>query len=242
MNLTNIKYLYDLIDKDSFVYFTIYDSKGSIMRDQCNEAYSVSDAKEDLEQFLGNNSGIFRVEFRKTKGNSPTTKNYSFTIDNQMKEQREDVGMGSPFMGSDQSSIIAAKDEKIDNLRNQILADSMANMNRIHELQIESVKREFKNSDGNNDALIQAAMSAITGMFGGQSIGVSGLGSVEAPTEILTKTNETKMTDTNKIINSSVVRLISNDPNFAEHIQALANLSESNPLVYNMAIAKLKDF
>ena len=240
MNLTNIKYLFDLIDKDKLIFFTIYDAKGSAMRDQCNDNYTVSDSKNDLEQFLEYNSGVFRVEFRKTKSNTPTTKTFSFTIDNQQEAQRE-TPMGNPFGGGDPMGAIAAKDGEITTLRNQILADSIANMNKMHEMQMEMLRKDLKSGDGDNAELMKAGLAALTGMFGsGQSVGVSGLGAVDTLNEVSPKSNNT-MTDNNKKINAAVVMLINNDPNFADNIQALANLSENNSMVYNMAIAKLKD-
>ena len=240
MNLTNIKYLYDLIDQDKLVFFTIYDSKGSTMRDQCNDSYTVSDAKNDLEQFLEYNSGVFRVEFRRTKGNSPTTKTFAYTIDNQKEAQRE-TPMGNLFAGSDQSSLIASKDAEISTLRNQMLADAIANMNKLHEREMELLRKDLKSGDGDNAALMQAGITALTGMFGGgQSVGVSGIGALDVAGEVLTTNNNT-MTDKNKQINASVVMLMNNDPDFAKHIHALAMLSENNIMIYKMAIQKLND-
>ena len=228
------------MDKDKLVFFTIYDAKGSPMRDQCNDSYSLGDAKEDLEQFLDNNKGVFRVEFRKTKGNSPTTKNFSFTVDNQQELQREN-SIGNTFAGYDQMGAMSSKDNEISTLRNQILADSIASMNKLHEMQMKMLRKELKSGDGDNAALMQAGISALTSMFGGQSVGVSGLGSIEGLTEVK-ENNNNKTMDQEKIkINIAVVILMKNDPNFAEHITALANLCENNSIVYNMAISKLKD-
>ena len=140
MNLTNIKYLYDLMDKEGFTYFTIYDSKGSPMRDQCNENYTVEDAKADLSQFLEYNSGVFRVEFRRTKQNNATTKNYSFTIDNMKSEREDEMPMGNMGAGMDYMSVIRAKDEKIDKLQSEMFANMMAAMNKQHEFTSRSIK------------------------------------------------------------------------------------------------------
>jgi hypothetical protein len=180
MNLTNIKYLYDLMDKESFIFFTIYDSKGSPMRDQCNEAYSVEDAKEDLQQFLHYNVGVFRIEFRRTKSNTQQTKNFSFTVDN-FKQEEVEKPIGNVMMGggNDYVNIITAKDERIGQLQEQMYSEMVANMNKQHEMQLNALKAEGASKNGGNDALIQAALSAITGMFGSQQIGVSGIESAE---------------------------------------------------------------
>ena len=241
MNLTNIKYLYDLMDKEGFTFFTIYDSKGSPMRDQTNESYSVEDSKADLNQFLEYNSGVFRVEFRRTKANHASTKNYSFTIDNFIQDEPIQ-GIGNPNQGTDYMSVIRAKDEKIDKLQSEMFANMMAAMNKQHEMQIETLKSEMKNADGGNDALMQTAMSALGGMFGGggaSNVALSGLDTLEIP-ETKINTNNGMVDDTKKTINNAVVRLMKGDKEFAENISKLADLCDENPLIYNLAIGKLK--
>lgn len=241
MNLTNIKYLYDLMDKEGFTFFTIYDSKGSPMRDQTNESYSVEDSKADLNQFLEYNSGVFRVEFRRTKANHASTKNYSFTIDNFIQDEPIQ-GIGNPNQGTDYMSVIRAKDEKIDKLQSEMFANMMAAMNKQHEMQIETLKSEMKNADGGNDALMQTAMSALGGMFGGggaSNVALSGLDTLEIP-ETKINTSNGMVDDTKKTINNAVVRLMKGDKEFAENISKLADLCDENPLIYNLAIGKLK--
>ena len=230
------------MDKESFTFFTIYDSKNSPMRDQGNENYSVQDAKEDLEQFLQYNSGVFRVEFRRTKANGPNTKNYSFTIDN-LKSDREPVsGIGNfDGGGMDYMSIINAKDDKIEKLQSEMFANMMAAMNKQHELQMEAMKTELSKDKG-NDGLITAAMGALSGMFGGGSnMALSGFDSMEMPTvDTPPKKTENMLVDDNKQkINNAVVRLIKSDKDFANHISKLADLADESPLIYNMAISKL---
>ena len=229
------------MDKEGFTFFTIYDSKGSPMRDQTNESYSVEDSKADLNQFLEYNSGVFRVEFRRTKANHASTKNYSFTIDNFIQDEPIQ-GIGNPNQGTDYMSVIRAKDEKIDKLQSEMFANMMAAMNKQHEMQIETLKSEMKNADGGNDALMQTAMSALGGMFGGggaSNVALSGLDTLEIP-ETKINTNNGMVDDTKKTINNAVVRLMKGDKEFAENISKLADLCDENPLIYNLAIGKLK--
>lgn len=247
MNLTNIKYLYDLMDKEGFTFFTIYDSKGSPMRDQCNPSYSIDDAKNDLNQFLEYNSGVFRVELRRTKQNNSTTKNYSFTIDNMKSDRDDSMPMGNVGADMDYMSVIRAKDDKIDKLQSEMFANMMAAMNKQHEMQVEALEKQYKNADGGNDQLMQSAISALSGMFGGSNIGLSGLDTLTSPVvEEKTHTvnnniNDNKMMDDEKkIINSAVVRLMNSDKDFANNITKLADLCEGNPLIYKMAISKLE--
>ena len=229
------------MDKEGFTFFTIYDSKGSPMRDQTNESYSVEDSKADLNQFLEYNSGVFRVEFRRTKANLASTKNYSFTIDNFIQDEPIQ-GIGNPNQGTDYMSVIRAKDEKIDKLQSEMFANMMAAMNKQHEMQIETLKSEMKNADGGNDALMQTAISALGGMFGGggaSNVALSGLDTLEIP-ETKINTNNGMVDDTKKTINNAVVRLMKGDKEFAENISKLADLCDENPLIYNLAIGKLK--
>ena len=229
------------MDKEGFTFFTIYDSKGSPMRDQTNESYSVEDSKADLNQFLEYNSGVFRVEFRRTKANHASTKNYSFTIDNFIQDEPIQ-GIGNPNQGTDYMSVIRAKDEKIDKLQSEMFANMMAAMNKQHEMQIETLKSEMKNADGGNDALMQTAISALGGMFGGggaSNVALSGLDTLEIP-ETKINTSNGMVDDTKKTINNAVVRLMKGDKEFAENISKLADLCDENPLIYNLAIGKLK--
>lgn len=228
------------MDKENFVYFTVYDNKNSPMRDQCNENYSVQDAKDDLEQFLQYNSGVFRIEFRRTKNNTPTTKNFGFTIDNIKSEPKESMqGIGSFDNSQDFLSIISQKDEKIEKLQSEMFANMISSMAKVNEMQMENLKNAMKKDTG-NDALLQTAITAISGMFGGgNSIGLAGLETMEMPTTT-TKTNTPPMDSTKQAINNAVIRLIKADNNFAEHITKLADLADENPLIYNMAIGKLQ--
>lgn len=228
------------MDKENFVYFTVYDNKNSPMRDQCNENYSVQDAKEDLEQFLQYNSGVFRIEFRRTKNNTPNTKNFGFTIDNIKQEPKESMqGIGSFDNSQDFLSIISQKDDKIEKLQSEMFANMISSMAKVNEMQMENLKNAMKKDTG-NDALMQTAITAISGMFGGgNSIGLAGLDTMEMPTTT-TKTNTPPMDSTKQAINNAVIRLIKADNNFAEHITKLADLADENMLIYNMAIKKLQ--
>mgnify|MGYP005991780391 CR=1 FL=1 len=241
MNLTNIKYLFDLMDKEGFTYFTIYDSKGSPMRDQTNESYSVQDAKDDLTQFLDYNSGVFRVEFRRTKQNTPSTKNYSFTIDNMKPDFDDSIqGIGNYDSGIDYMAVIRDKDAKIDKLQSEMFANMISAMNKQHELQMEALRKEMKNAEGGNDQLMQTALQTLSGMFGGSNIGLSGIETMAQPTQTNKTNNNSKlMDDEKKAINQAVVRLMKGDENFAKNITKLADLCDENPLIYKMAISKL---
>ena len=230
------------MDKEGFTYFTIYDSKGSPMRDQTNESYSVQDAKDDLTQFLDYNSGVFRVEFRRTKQNTPSTKNYSFTIDNMKPDVDDSIqGIGNYDSGIDYMAVIRDKDAKIDKLQSEMFANMISAMNKQHELQMEALRKEMKNAEGGNDQLMQTALQTLSGMFGGSNIGLSGIETMAQPTQTNNKTNNNSklMDDEKKAINQAVVRLMKGDENFAKNITKLADLCDENPLIYKMAISKL---
>ena len=100
----------------------------------------------------------------------------------------------------------------------------------------------MKNADGGNDALMQTAISALGGMFGGggaSNVALSGLDTLEIP-ETKINTSNGMVDDTKKTINNAVVRLMKGDKEFAENISKLADLCDENPLIYNLAIGKLK--
>ena len=56
-----------------------------------------------------------------------------------------------------------------------------------------------------------------------------------------TRTENNMVDDTKRKINIAVVRLIQNDPEFANNISKLADLCEDNPMIYKMAISKLEN-
>lgn len=239
MNITNIKYLYDLISKENFIYFTIYDSKGSPMREQLNDEYTASDAISDLANFLEHNFGVFRIEFRRTKNITASTKIFSYTIENSKMPESENQSIGSFDSSNDYLSIIREKDEKIENLRGQMMSELIASLNKQHELQIDLIKQSMDKKSDNNDAMIASAIGALSNIFGGgANIGVSGITEELTPVK---KETMSKPMDSNKAkINNAVVRLIELDSDFANNITKLADLAENEPLIYKMAIAKLE--
>ena len=243
MNLTDIEYLYQLMDKQGFKHFAIYDHKRNPMRDQGNPDYTVSDAKDDLQNFLKYNSGVFIVEFRNSKTNAPSSKNYSFTIDNFKSEKPEQSGLGSFGGGGDLMEVIKAKDDRIEKLQSEMFANMISSTQRMHELQLEALRNEMKNSNGGNDKMLETAMTALSGMFGGGAgIGLSGLDTLDLePVTKQTENNMPIMDDNRRKINAAVVSLMANDSSFADNITKLAELCQDNPMIYNMAISKLKD-
>jgi len=146
-------------------------------------------------------------------------------------------------MPMDMMAIIRAKDEKIDSLQSEMFANMMAAMTKQHELQLKNLEQSYAKADDGNDALMQTAISALSGMFGGgANIGVSGLDTVtpEIQETQIHKTTENNMVDDKrKKINNAVVRLIEGDLDFAENISKLADLCENNPMIYKMAIQRL---
>jgi hypothetical protein len=127
-----------------------------------------------------------------------------------------------------------------------MFANMISAMNKQHELQVEALKKDMKNANGGNDALMQTAISALGGMFGGgQNIGVSGFETteIEQPTQKINNTHTTEniMDDKRKKINNAVVRLMDGDSEFAENISKLADLCENNPMIYKMAISRLEN-
>ena len=241
MNLTDIEYLYQLMDKQGFKHFAIYDHKRNPMRDQGNPDYTVSDAKDDLQNFLKYNSGVFIVEFRNSKTNAPSSKNYSFTIDNFKSEKPEQSVLGSFGGGGDLMEVIKSKDERIEKLQSEMFANMISSTQRMHELQLEALRNEMKNSNGGNDKMLETAMTALSGMFGGANVGLSGIDTLELEQVKQTENKAPIMDDNRKKINAAVVSLMNNDNEFADNITRLAELCQENPMIYKMAIAKLKD-
>jgi hypothetical protein len=145
--------------------------------------------------------------------------------------------------GTNYMSIISAKDDKIEKLQSEMFANMMAAMAKQHELQMESFKSSL-NKDTGNDALMQTAITAISGMFGGGSnIALSGFDTMDLPVMETTKTNTIKpmlVDDNRQKINNAIVRLMKADRDFASNITKLADIADENPLIYNMAISKLQ--
>lgn len=242
MNVTKISYLFDLMETEGFKFFTISDSRGSIMLDQSNTSLSPESARDYLKNFLDHNSGTFVVEFRRHQTKQSNSRTFTYTIDNRDSSNANDnVGIGSLGLGGmDVFGIIREKDEKIDGLNRELFTQMIGSLNKQNEMQMELLKKNL-NKDTKGDAVLQTAIAAIQSLFG-QGVGQVGLSGFDGLQEQTTQQPMSNGIDeTRARINKSVVTLMQNDANFADNIEALARLATEQPMVYKMAVERLKD-
>jgi hypothetical protein len=87
-----------------------------------------------------------------------------------------------------------------------------------------------KSTENPSSAFDQAALTALTGLFGGGSnVSINGLG--DAPVM--------EQTETTRRLNVAITKLLKLDNNFVSNLEKLSKLAESKPAIYKMAVAQL---
>jgi hypothetical protein len=103
----------------------------------------------------------------------------------------------------------------------------MEEKNKQFDLKLEMLKSQSANP---NSAFDQAALTALTGLFGGGGGGININGIGDAPVmESLTTTK----------LNAAINKLMKLDYNFVANIEKLAELAEQKPTLYKMAVNQL---
>lgn len=243
MNKTTIEYLENLMkESGDMIFFTITDSSDNLVYDQQNENLTLPQALDCLKNFFKFNEGIFNVKLRNRRIVSGkgfrefgaftivNTPEYKTKI-NGISETPENNYSASFGSSSDIQSLIAQlqkKDERIQELIHSNFMQLMAERDKLTNMQMEMLRKEMANP---NQAFDAAALQAVTGMFGGGSPAINGLGDpvISNPT------------DSTQRLNTAIRTLIKIDPNFVSNIEKLAKLATNNKAMYNMAIQQLNN-
>ena len=244
MAKTNISYVYSLMEaQPEMVFFRISDGGDNVVYDQQNEEFTSERAMAELKRFFDNNEGVYSISLRnkRTKTGNGYREMGVYTVVNtrELPAQKQEVLMNGfdnqvnngAFGGSsDIQSLIAQmnrKDERIQELIQSNFIALMDEKNKQFDLKLEMLKKSTENP---SSAFDQAALTALTGLFGGGSnVSINGLG--DAPVM--------EQTETTRRLNVAITKLLKLDNNFVSNLEKLSKLAESKPAIYKMAVAQL---
>lgn len=239
LQTTDLKYVYSTILEDGFIFYRIKSASNRVMKDQSNEAFTPEQAVESIKHFMAHNRGYFTIVLR--PGPRPATSRAKdtereFYVSNveKVSGDKAGAGIGGLSGGMDSFTMIGKVMELQDKITNRDLEHNTRLLEKERELM--QLSQAVANSK-NNDALIQMGAQILGQMFGagGANMGINGLG--DAPME-----PETVEGDQKARINRAVVKLIELDQDFAENIEALAELAEKNRTLYDQGVSMIKNF
>lgn len=237
MNLTTKDYVFDQITKNGFTYYAIYDHKGNITRNQTNDNFRPQDAIEDLTSFFNNNSGLFKLVFRNGKtipraGSGAYL--YTFYVQNNGQMVQGIGSNGQPQIADSYGMLGMVRElqARTEQQSKENFAQMIAGIEKQNELQIQLLKEQMKNKGGNDDTvLLQTITTALGSIFGGGSMAMTGFNDAPPADQKISVDQDTKVR-----INRAITRLLAVDPNFANHIEKLADMAESNKPMYDTAL------
>jgi hypothetical protein len=247
VNKTKLDYIISMMaEQPMFSYYAIHDGNDNVIYDQQNDTWDSPKAIKEIKNFFANNEGIFTVTLRnkRIKTGNGYRELGAYTVVNMPEMQPQGalngveasipINNGTFGSSSDIQALIAQmqkKDERIQELIHSNFLALMDEKNKQFELRMEMMKAEKSDP---NAPFNQAALQALTGLFGGGGMPqINGLGDVPL-TAIVLNGN-----DTQQRINLAVRKLLKIDDNFVIHIEKLAKLAEQKPQIYKMAINQL---
>jgi hypothetical protein len=223
------------------IYFRISDGSDNVVYDQQNEGFNSEKAMAEVKRFFDNNEGVYSIVLRnkRTKVGNGYREMGTYTVFNtrEVPVQKEiamngfdnQVNNGAFGGSSDIQSLIAQmqkKDERIQELIQSNFLALMDEKNKQFDLKLEMLKKETANP---NSAFDQAALTALTGLFGGGGgVNINGLG--DAPV---------MENETTKRLNTAITKLLKLDYNFVANLEKLCKLAEEKPTLYKMAVTQL---
>jgi len=246
MAKTTLTYLLSIMEaQPEMIHFRITDGSDNVVYDQQNCEFDSEKAINEIKRFFDHNEGVYTIFLRnkRTKIGNGYREMGGYTVVNTRElpaTPKQQVMMNGPgqidqgfnaFGGSsDIQSLInqmQRKDERIQELiQNNFLA-LMEEKNKQFDLKLEMLKSQTANP---NSAFDQAALTALTGLFGGGGGGININGIGDAPVmESLTTTK----------LNAAINKLMKLDYNFVANIEKLAELAEQKPTLYKMAVNQL---
>jgi hypothetical protein len=249
MQSTNIKFIYHVIEKKEFKFFTIYNVNNSVVYDFSDEDATPDLAKEAIENFLSMNNGVFKITLRKlaTRGRGGTKAGsvMEYTINNMVdssKPTSQPMGHSEPSLNPNDShfyTMLRELQEDNKRLQNETLSATLNHMQESNRLNMELMQQKLiSENSSKDDGMQQMAMQALAGIFGGGGVNAlaghtSGMNDKQATTE--------DMGDLNAI-EIAVKGLMELDSDFEKNITKLHQLAKTNKPIYDMAIKQLNNF
>jgi len=235
--MTTKEYLINIARQREAKSFIIRDGKGDVVHIADTPA-SLEQRTAELEQFLNNNTGVFRVELRSEYGHGLYPRKNGIAQQIRIGEYDvmcERAPENKPINGLDFMSgingfeIMRSYEREKQELKEQLAQLRMEKM--LLERDIQSAKESFERE-------LSAAKSSDNKIMGylGQ------LGSILNPAPISSRPINGVAdvgTDAKQRLVAAVNKLAALDSNLAENLEKLAALAENNPAMYKQATTML---
>lgn len=237
--MVNKDYVLNIAKQRQIKSFVIRDARGDVVLLSDNPA-SLTDRYDELESFLKNSSGVYKVELRNVagKGLFPPAKQrasmvigeFDVVLETQTKQngiEGLDIMSGMGGMGGFQA--VRSYEKEIRDLEraNSVLENKIA----IFQMQMEQMKKEHETELANaksQDNKIMGYLSKFSDIM------------VPTPQRTMNGMGETGMeTDKKQKVLAAVNKLMAIDENIADNLTKLANLAETNPQMYKQAVTML---
>lgn len=224
----NIDFILNKMLIDKMPYYKVLDSDGKMVLDENQDPDMGYDAaSRSLRDTLENLKGLVHVALNNKTGKELSgggaVRGMRFTV----KLDEPSFINGTPQSSTDVESIREAIKAEYE-AKFEAFKKEVELSKRIEKL--EEQLKEKEDSSGFNEM----AMQMIAGMFGPQMPGT--------PLNGQPNINGLDGRTNTERINEAIRTLWRNDKNFVEHIEKLAEIAEKKPMVYAIAIDKLKEY
>lgn len=244
--MTNKEYLLQIAKQRQCLSFIIRNSTGDVVH-IADTPMNFQDRYNELEMFMNNNSGVYKVELRTEAGRGlyPTRIKDKgsliigeYTV-NLERESKPDKGInGFDFMaGINGFEIMRSYEGEKQSLKDEISTLRMENM--LLKRDLDQMKGDFERKLTDAKSTDNRIMG-ILGKLGDVISPMPGAGPING----IQSTEKETMSDTTKksrLINA-INELTAVDPDFTENMEGLAKLAKNNPAMYKQAVSMLKNF
>jgi hypothetical protein len=229
--ITDPNYIIEKMVADKLPYYQVIDTDGRTVIDENeNPEVDVHQASKRLMDLFERISGTFSIvlssKTKQEKGAGGPQRNLRLT-----------TKIGNSYNNNSVNGIGAVSNTpKIEDIEARLEAKYKeqfdAKMREIELLRRIEKLEEEKNAPDDIEKYAPI-IQAIAGMFGNGAVPLNGSPNINGPGEVNPVFSR---------INAAVKILYSNDKNFVENLEKLAQIAQNKPFIYSMAISKLKEY
>jgi hypothetical protein len=229
--ITDPNYIIEKMVADKLPYYQVIDTDGKTVIDENeNPEVDVHQASKRLMDLFERISGTFTIvlssKTKQEKGAGGPQRNLRLT-----------TKIGNSYNNNSVNGIGAVSNTpKIEDIEARLEAKYKeqfeAKMREIELLRRIEKLEEEKNAPDDIEKYAPI-IQAIAGMFGNGAVPLNGSPNINGPGEVNPVFSR---------INAAVKILYSNDKNFVENLEKLADIAKNRPFIYSMAISKLKEY
>jgi hypothetical protein len=229
--ITDPNYIIEKMVADKLPYYQVIDTDGRTVIDENeNPEVDVHQASKRLMDLFERISGTFSIvlssKTKQEKGAGGPQRNLRLT-----------TKIGNSYNNNSVNGIGAVSNTpKIEDIEARLEAKYKeqfdAKMREIELLRRIEKLEEEKNAPDDIEKYAPI-IQAIAGIFGGGAVPLNGSPNINGPGDVNPVFSR---------INAAVKILYSNDKNFVENLEKLAQIAQNKPFIYSMAISKLKEY